>query len=785
MSDDMVRCLIFNASFLIRPASLACLLIAVWLGGASQVAAQPCEEERCIFPEQHCLDIRPPEGLSPAEVPNLGRPKTISELEQTFEIYHLSLDEAIQVALANAEVIRILSGTTATSSGRTIYDPAIANTNIDAQRAQFDPVLQTGAGSPNGFSRTEQLFVNPLDDGMTPPTITGAEVVTGDNRQFNFDAGLTQMTARGGTKSLSFNTNSSRNNGRLFNPQNASDLTFGYTHPLLRGRGTCVNLAPIVIARINTERSFYQLKDSVQELVRSVVDGYWSLVQARVELWARQQQVAQLEYAFKRLDAQRRVELADLGDTAQAKVSLEQFRANLITTEAQLLDLEAAFFNVMGLPPVPNMRIVPVTPPVRQRIDTEWDQLVATASEQRPNIIERKLSIEAIQQQLIVNCNNTLPQLDAVGTAGVSGLAARNTPIGTVRSDAFQATNVQIGLQLRTPLGQRAARAALREQQLSLARERANLRQDLHAATHSLAQSIRSLESFYQQYEAFQKVREASKTNLDRRFEVVRVGGLPDEPLVYLDVLQAVTDWGNSVSSEAQALTRYNAEIANLERQTGVILGRHGIIFDEEGYQSLAPFGNCYNSECDCYPQRTPVQPNAPRYEAGTKPAEEAFNLQDSALGKPGNKKSKEPNAYKELLNDLLEQEAKPAELPADADKKTPRSPGELPPGDKQKPTFEPKKIPASEKRTLRAIEDLQNSLETTDRTSDPIELIQAPNVFRKLNYTEPRPAEPVIRPANRRPLKFTTPVQAKSSQPYRSAVKTLQFLKRLPAPTE
>ena len=50
----------------------------------------------------------------------------------------LSLDDAIRIALANSEVIRVLGG----SSGRTQYDPAIINTEIDQNRAAFDPTLE-------------------------------------------------------------------------------------------------------------------------------------------------------------------------------------------------------------------------------------------------------------------------------------------------------------------------------------------------------------------------------------------------------------------------------------------------------------------------------------------------------------------------------------------------------------------------------------------------------------------------------------------------------------------
>ena len=41
---------------------------------------------------------------------------------------HFSLDDAIRIALENDRVIRVLAGVTAVTSGRTIYDAAIANT---------------------------------------------------------------------------------------------------------------------------------------------------------------------------------------------------------------------------------------------------------------------------------------------------------------------------------------------------------------------------------------------------------------------------------------------------------------------------------------------------------------------------------------------------------------------------------------------------------------------------------------------------------------------------------
>jgi len=59
---------------------------------------------------------------------------------------------------------------------------------------------------------------------------------------------------------------------------------------------------------------------------------------------------------------------------------------------------------------------------------------------------------------------------------------------------------------------------------------------------------------------------------------------------IYLNVLQALNDWGNAITSEAAALLNYNIALANLERRTGTILGTHGLVFHEERFRAAGPF---------------------------------------------------------------------------------------------------------------------------------------------------------------------------------------------------
>ena len=100
--------------------------------------------------------------------------------------------------------------------------------------------------------------------------------------------------------------------------------------------------------------------------------------------------------------------------------------------------------------------------------------------------------------------------------------------------------------------------------------------------------------------------------------------------VIFLIVLQAIADWGNAVSSEAQAVLLYNIELANLERQTGTILESHGVAFYEERFGSLGPMGRHHPPRC--YPWSTPPVPNDDRYPSGEQPAEEYFELDSPAV---------------------------------------------------------------------------------------------------------------------------------------------------------
>jgi outer membrane protein TolC len=264
--------------------------------------------------------------------------------------------------------------------------------------------------------------------------------------------------------------------------------------------------------------------------------------------------------------------------------------------------------------------LVPVTPPTTNRLRPVWEEIIRLAEQRRPDLIELKLIIEADQQRLIQAENGAKPQLDMTTFYRWNGLEG-TTPGGGHRStEGGQFTDHSVGVNFSVPLGLRQGRAALRQQELILARDWANLDQGVHAAIHDLATSTRNLAQFFAQYEANREAREAARSNLEQQVAAFRA-----ERTIFLNVLEAITDWGNAVSSEAQALTQYNIELANLERETGTILETHGILFHEERLAAVGPCGCLARKRW--YPSSMPPGPNAPHYPVGSEPAEHFFDL--------------------------------------------------------------------------------------------------------------------------------------------------------------
>lgn len=573
-----------------------------------------------ILPERRSVHLREPSQLPRYQMPTASVPSTVSRPIQDLQEQPLALDSAIRNSLRNLDVVRVLSGVAATNSGRSIYDVAISNAEIDQRQALFDPLLSVN----NSWSLTE----NPqgvFDPGPTNSLLDNfVSVNSGRSRQFDTITQINKSNLLGGDFNVGVQaTPTSQNPSGLLNPLTRSSTFVGYTQPLLKGAGAEFNLAPIVIASINTERSYFSFKDAVQEHLRGIIEAYWSLVAARTDLWARQQQVDQLTETVRRVKARVRNNIDNRADLAQAELALANIKAVVVSAEGNVLLREAALRNIIGVSPSDGTVFIPTTPPINDRFIPDWDQLLLLAEERRPDLIELKLILEADLQQQIITRNGARPQLDAVAQYRWNGLEGRVAtgflPTRPHRSGSGQ--DWTVGINFSVPLGLRQARAAARAQDIVIARDRINLKQGLHAATHTLTATVRTLDQQYEQYLAYRDARQAARVNLDAQLARWQTG-----QAILLNVLQAISDWGNTISNEATALTQYNTQLANLERQSGTILETHSVYFLQESQYWIGPHGRF----CDmrAYPSSTQPTENSDLYEDSMEPAERSFDLQ-------------------------------------------------------------------------------------------------------------------------------------------------------------
>ncbi|HEV8059918.1 MAG TPA: TolC family protein, partial [Gemmataceae bacterium] len=565
-----------------------------------------------ILPEQRTIDHRDPAELPPARIPLNTPPRTVSNTQLDTPEWRLSLDEALRIALENARVIRVLAGTAATTSGQTIYEAAITNTTIDQAQATFDPTLAQKSTFTHADNPTP--FADPFSPARTL-------IFDGQVDSFQSQASLSKTNVIGGQAALTAVDTTTHLNaaGSPLNPENQNSIALSYTQPLLQGGGYAVNMAPIVIARLNTETSYFQYKDSVQEMVRGVIESYWNLVQARTDAWARKIQVQQSDEEASREEARLKSGLADLKDVAQAKVTYTQFKAQLIAADALVLTREDTLRNILGLPPNDNRRIIPVSAPTIKRLKPDWKELVHIGEQRRPDIIELKLILQADQQRLLQAQNGALPKLDAFGQYrwnGISGEMFNGDGLST------NYTDWSVGINFSVPLGMRQGRAQIRQRELTLARDQANIDQSVHEAIHQLALTVEDLDSNYEQYLAYKESRAAALDNLQVQIEQFRV-----HRNIYLNVLQALNDWGSAVTSESRAILSYNVSLANLERQTGTILETHGLVFVEERLRAAGPL--LLPSHDRLYPASEPPTGNPQMYPSTGAPSEESFNLKN------------------------------------------------------------------------------------------------------------------------------------------------------------
>ncbi len=527
----------------------ACLVPVLLAAGAAAAPAQ--ELETSALP----IEIAPSTGHE--------RPERL----------RLSLREAYRIALERNLDLQI---------GR--YDLASAEASIFEQTGIFDPNLRANTGG----------------DWARSPAATqlaGAKVTEGRNTRFGL--GLDWYLPSGTKLDVSLDATRSETNSQFFyvNPRWQAGIAFSLQQSLLRGFGTLVNRAPIVIARNQRDQTSAQFAVTVIATLRKVEEAYWDLVAAR---WAVKVREHSLELAERLLEETReRVKVGTSApiDLVQSEATVAARRQEVIAARNAADNAEDALKAVLGFdePGEWSVRVEATEDLRAEPLRTDLESAISTALERRPEIHQELLALASLKLNVQVARNDTLPRLDLQANYGWGGLGGnvtlRDPATGEIImvvpggvDDAFRQIrdrdfpNWSVGLNFTMPLGNNQAKARLARQRFAYRKEETRLRALQQQIIREVRVAVRALEDGAANMEAAHAARIAAERNVEAEETKFRNGLTTN-----YQVTKIQDDLARAQLTEIQANVLYRKAVVGYLAATGTLLDEERVAIVDPG----------------------------------------------------------------------------------------------------------------------------------------------------------------------------------------------------------
>lgn len=437
------------------------------------------------------------------------------------EIWDLTLEEAMRIALNNGNVIRSLGGVafgvggTQGEPSALLRGPDTAMTTYDVARTESDARFGTEAA----LSAFDAQFATTMnwEHGITlqnsslassPPKLV--------EDQATFQSQLSKTNATGGTVSLAHNVSYLASNVpsiyKLYPSAYTANLQMTVRQPLLQGFGPAFNRIAgpgaipgfnngVMIARLRTDVSQCDFEAAVRGLVSDVEKAYWETYYAyrRLDTAVAGRDAALETWIRVKEKARQGIVGGSAMDETEARQQYFVFRALAETALSNLYSTENNLRYMLGLAVTDGRLIRPADEPTTARVSFDWYEAHAEAMTRSVELRRQKWRIKERELEIISAKNYLLPRLDAVAQYTMTGLGhvlldkdnSEPNAYGSLTSG--EASGWLAGFEFRIPLGFRKEMAGVRNAQLSLARERAVLQEQELELSHQLALAFRQL----------------------------------------------------------------------------------------------------------------------------------------------------------------------------------------------------------------------------------------------------------------------------------------------------
>jgi len=537
------------------------------------------------------------------------------------EYLALSLQDTMQLAFANSQVLRDLGGTVlrVPDGSRTKSDPSIIESDprfgIEGALSAFDATFTSNFS----FEKNDRALNNVFFGG-------GTRLL-----QQDFATWQTQVA-----KTAATGTQYSFKNYTQYDANNApgnfvgSAFTTWYDlearQPLLQGSGVRFNrlagpnaqpgvINGVIIARINSDVALADFEVGARNFASDVENTYWDLYFAYRDLDAKvSSRNAALE-TWRRIHAlyEQGRRGGEAEKEAQAREQYYRFEEDAQNSlHGKLVDgtrtnngstggtfrgtggvyvVERRLRLLTGLPISDGRLIRPSEEPLTAKLVYDWESTLSESLSRRAEIRRQKWVIKRREAELEANKNFLKPQLDLVGRYRFRGFGKDLYPNGgsgnfnNATSDLVSGNfqEWQTGVELSFPIGFRQAYSAVRHSELQLTREQSVLQEQERAVVFDLSNAISEIDRAYASVE----------TNMNRRIaaaeQVAAVKTAFEADNATLDsLLDAQRRLADAEVAYYRSLVEYQLAVKNLQLEKGTLLDYCQVYLTEGAWSTQA-----------------------------------------------------------------------------------------------------------------------------------------------------------------------------------------------------
>ena len=436
--------------------------------------------------------------------------------------------------------------------------------------------------------------------------LAGAQVANTENIDVN--TGVSTRSTTGGVVSLDFRNKRFETNSafQLFDPQYTAELALTLTHPLLKNFGVSINKVRIKVSQNNMTISKYQLQATVMSLVATVQQTYWDLVFAANDLATRRRSLEVAQHLQRRTEEMVHQSRLPAIALLQAKTAVLEREIDVVAGVNAFEDAQArlkALLNLEKVLPAAEYTLVPTDLPVQESTIVSVSEGLKSAMEKRPELFQARLDQENRLLGRQFAQNQRLPELNFVGSIGLSGLAGTptSTALTTLTVGGIPVVNFlpdgqspesfdggytdalgklfsgnllsyKVGLSLQIPLGNEIARSELAKARVEVEKSKMTLEvleQNLRLEVEGVARGVNSR---LKTIEGARALRDLVSRKLAMAQEGLELGVSS-----VTDVLEAQKNLSVAQRDELKTVIEYNKMLTLWDKTTGVVLERFHI----------------------------------------------------------------------------------------------------------------------------------------------------------------------------------------------------------------